>query len=84
MALLLIYGWWFTNPYRTAKGNAFHLFWLRLSEAKPRQALDNDNIYTVSTSPTAGDPVGIPPTFGSQPANRKDSLLVNDLPAPRK
>jgi len=39
MALLLAYGSWFTNPYRTAKDNAFHLFWLRLSEAKPRQAL---------------------------------------------
>ena len=39
MALLLAYGSWFTNPYRTAKDNAFHLFWLRLSEAKPRQEL---------------------------------------------
>jgi len=46
--------------------------------------LDDDNIYTVSTSPTAGDPVGTPPKFGSQPGNRRDSLLVNDPPAPRK
>ena len=46
--------------------------------------LDDDNIYTVSTSATAGDPWGTPPKLGSQPANRKDSLLVNDLPAPRK
>jgi prepilin-type processing-associated H-X9-DG protein len=45
--------------------------------------LDDDNIYTTSTSPTAGDPQGTPPKLGSQPANRRDSLLVNDPPAPR-
>ncbi len=45
--------------------------------------LDDDNIYTVSSSPTAGDPVGTPPKLGSQPANRRDSLLVNDPPVPR-
>jgi len=41
-------------------------------------ALDDDNIYTISTSPTAGDPLGTPPKLGSQPSSRKDSLLVND------
>jgi len=46
--------------------------------------LDDDNIYTTSTSATAGDPQGIPPKLGSQPANRRDSLLVNDPPAPRQ
>jgi len=46
--------------------------------------VDDDNIYTVSTSPTAGDPTGTPPKLGSQPANRKDSLLVNDPPVSRK
>jgi hypothetical protein len=46
--------------------------------------LDDDNIYTISTSLAGGDPWGIPPKFGSQPANRRDSLLVNDPPAPRK
>ena len=30
----------FRDPYPTPKSNAFHLFWLRLSEAKPRQALN--------------------------------------------
>lgn len=44
--------------------------------------LDDDNIYTISTSPTAGDPLGTPPKLGSQPANRKDSLLVHDPPPP--
>jgi hypothetical protein len=42
--------------------------------------LDDDNIYTISTSQTAGDPMGTPPRFGSQPANGRDSLLVNDPP----
>ncbi len=41
--------------------------------------LDDDNIYTISNSDSgAGDLAGTPPTLGSQPANRKDSLLVND------
>jgi hypothetical protein len=29
----------FRDPYPTPKSNAFHSFWLRLSEAKPRQYL---------------------------------------------
>jgi prepilin-type processing-associated H-X9-DG protein len=41
-------------------------------------SIEDDNIYTISSSPTAGDPLGTPPRLGSQPANRKDSLLVND------
>lgn len=40
--------------------------------------LDDDNIYTISISQTTGDPLGTPPKLGSQPANRRDSLLVND------
>ena len=46
--------------------------------------LDDDNIYTISTGPTAADPQGTPPKLGSQPANRKDSLLVNDPLVPRR
>jgi prepilin-type N-terminal cleavage/methylation domain-containing protein len=42
--------------------------------------VDHDNIYTVSGSSTGGDPLGAPPTLTSRPANRKDSLLVNDSP----
>ncbi len=49
---------------------------------RPYCGVDDDNIYTVSGNPTAGDALGTPPTFGSQPANRKDSLLVNDPPTP--
>lgn len=45
-------------------------------------SIEDDNIYTLSTNPTAGDFLGTPPTLGSQPANKKDSLLVNDPPAP--
>ena len=46
-------------------------------------AVEDDNVYTVSTSPAAGDPLGTPPKVGSQPANRRDSLLVNDpVPTP--
>jgi prepilin-type processing-associated H-X9-DG protein len=44
--------------------------------------VDDDNIYTISTSQTAGDPLGTPPKLGSQPANGRDSLLVNDPPSP--
>jgi hypothetical protein len=47
-------------------------------------ALDDDNIYTISGNPTTGDPLGTPAKLGSQPASRKDSLLVNDPPASRK
>jgi prepilin-type processing-associated H-X9-DG protein len=43
-------------------------------------SIEDDNIYTVSGRP-GGDPWGTPPRLGSQPANRKDSLLVNDAPA---
>ena len=46
--------------------------------------LDNDNIYTISRQPGAGDPWGTLPSLGSQPAGKKDSLLVNDPPASRK
>ncbi|MGE5296745.1 MAG: hypothetical protein ACM3VT_18145, partial [Solirubrobacterales bacterium] len=31
--------------------------------------LDDDNIYTVSTDPANGDPLGTPPKIGAQPAN---------------
>lgn len=47
-------------------------------------ALEDDNIYTISTSQTAGDPLGTPPKLGSRPANRKDSLLVHDPPPMRE
>ena len=44
-------------------------------------AIDDDNIYTISGSQSgAADPLGTPPRLGSQPANRRDSLLVNDPP----
>jgi hypothetical protein len=43
---------------------------------------EDDNIYTFWDGT---DKVrGRPPKFGSQPAGAKDSLLVNDPPAPRK
>jgi type II secretory pathway pseudopilin PulG len=45
--------------------------------------IEDDNIYTISRQPGA-DPWGTPPSLGSQPANRKDSLLVNDPPALRR
>jgi hypothetical protein len=44
---------------------------------------EDDNIYTTSGR-LAGDPWGTAPRLGSQPANRNDSLLVNDPPAPRR
>jgi hypothetical protein len=45
-------------------------------------SVDDDNIYT---SWDGTDKVrGNPPKLGSQPAGEKDSLLVNDPPAPRK
>jgi hypothetical protein len=42
--------------------------------------LDDDNIYTVSTRPDRGDLWGTMPVPGPscQPANRRDSVLVND------
>jgi hypothetical protein len=43
--------------------------------------LDDDNIYTISTDPNGGDPLGTPPVFPTaQPTNAKDSLLLNDPP----
>jgi hypothetical protein len=52
---------------------------------RPFCGLEDDNIYTVSgRGPDRADPQGTPPRLGSQPANRKDSLLVNDLPAARE
>jgi hypothetical protein len=51
-------------------------------EARPYCSLEDDNIYT---SWDGKDKVrGKPPKLGSQPAGAKDSLLVNDPPAPRK
>lgn len=45
-------------------------------------SIEDDNIYT---SREGEDRVrGKPPTLGSQPANEKDSLLVNDSAAPGK
>jgi len=42
--------------------------------------LDDDNIYTLWNG---SDKIrGTPPTFGSMPADRLDSLLVNDPPVP--
>jgi hypothetical protein len=46
--------------------------------------LDDDNIYTISGSPTKGDPLGTPPKIGVQPANPRDSVLVNDPVLPSK
>jgi len=40
-------------------------------------ALEDDNIYTISTG-SGGDPLGTTPKPGSQPVNDKDSLLVHD------
>jgi hypothetical protein len=44
--------------------------------------IKDDNIYTISTHLAAGDILGTAPRLGSQPANAKDSLLVNDPVAP--
>ncbi len=43
---------------------------------------EDDNIYTSWDGTDKGR--GQPPKFGSQPADAKDSLLVNDPPVPRK
>lgn len=42
--------------------------------------IDDDNIYTKSTIPGKGDPMGCmpSPSPADQPANRKDSLLLHD------
>jgi len=42
--------------------------------------IDDDNIYTKSSMPGKGDPMGMVPIVGSggAPANRKDSLLLHD------
>ncbi len=42
--------------------------------------LDNDNIYLVARDPERGSALGLPPALGVQPANRRDSVLVNDPP----
>jgi hypothetical protein len=44
--------------------------------------LQDDNIYTISTFPDTGDPLGIAPVYSPKPtpANRKDSVLVHDPP----
>jgi hypothetical protein len=43
---------------------------------------EDDNIYTISTDPNAGDPLGIAPAYSPKPspANRKDSVLAHDPP----
>jgi hypothetical protein len=52
--------------------------------------LDDDNIYTVSTVPDKGDPLGIAPkptVAGATPRNRRDSVLVHDpvsWPSPKR
>jgi prepilin-type N-terminal cleavage/methylation domain-containing protein len=45
-------------------------------------SIEDDNIYTLSTDPRTGTPLGTAPTAtpGLEPANRKDSLLVHDPP----
>jgi hypothetical protein len=49
-------------------------------EKRPYCGVEDDNIYT---SWDGKDRVrGQPPKLGSQPADRRDSLLVNDPPAP--
>jgi prepilin-type processing-associated H-X9-DG protein len=50
-------------------------------EKRPYCGLDGDNIYTVSTVPDKGDPLGIAPkptVAGATPRNRRDSVLVHD------
>ena len=51
-------------------------------ETRPYCGWEDDNIYT---SWDGTDKIrGTPPKLGSQPADAKDSLLVNDPPAPKK
>jgi prepilin-type N-terminal cleavage/methylation domain-containing protein len=52
-------------------------------ERWPYCGLDDDNIYTVSTVPDKGDPLGMAPkptAAGATPRNRRDSVLVHDPP----
>jgi hypothetical protein len=51
-------------------------------EELPYCSLENDNIYTFwdGTNKVRGKP----PRLGSQPADEKDSLLVNDPPVPQR
>jgi hypothetical protein len=44
--------------------------------------VDDDNIYTISTSPDQGDPLGVAPAYSPHltPGNRRDSVLVHDPP----
>jgi hypothetical protein len=52
-------------------------------EKRPYCGLYDDNIYTVSTVPDKGDPLGIAPkptVAGATPRNRRDSVLVHDPP----
>jgi prepilin-type processing-associated H-X9-DG protein len=46
-------------------------------------AVDHDNIYTVSTRPPQGDPLGVAPTVRSCPLSRTDSVLIQDAVAYR-
>ena len=41
--------------------------------------VNDDNIYTYSTSGSLGDSRGTVPTPGTSPSNRSDSYLVNDM-----
>jgi hypothetical protein len=52
-------------------------------EKRPYCGLEDDNIYTISTFPDTGDPLGIAPVYFPHlsPRNRKDSVLVHDPPA---
>ncbi len=47
-------------------------------ERRPFCGMEDDNIYTISSRTPEADPWGTPPSFGSQPACHKDTLLVND------
>ncbi len=49
---------------------------------RPYCGVEDDNIYTSWDG--KGTVRGKPPKLGSQPADAKDSLLVNDPPAARK
>lgn len=74
-----------TGNSSTHKGDGQNVLYLdtHVDFAKtPNCGLEGDNIYTLWD----GDDKhrGRPPTLGSQPANRKDSLLVNDPPTPRQ
>jgi hypothetical protein len=51
-------------------------------ERRPHCGVDSDNIYTAWDG--ANKVRGESPRLGTRPAGEKDSLLVNDPPAPRK